>query len=302
MRSLCYVLMAVVIHGWKRNQLIAADSTRTNLTAHHSSDDVPHTMNQMAVASRLEKPHGSALDKPDLQGQTNEDRASAGSILTDLALKVAETIVNIGPFKLKSIQDAVKHKKVKKTFEQGTVMDQNKFVSLLVDEFSVQKPRWYYGELIDYMLKYVTRNGEEVRRVQPEELMEAFHSLRAIPDMKDHADRLQVMLLRKHVPTLWEPLIALWVKSRLTPEDVSGIWTAGKRGDFLKVYRENDVGDSYLTAQNLIAEYIKEYEKVNPESDRAAHKELLKYYTNQQQAILQARAFKLDQIMTHHMS
>ena len=67
----------------------------------------------MPVASRLKKPNGSALDKTDLQGQTTKKgHLQGGSILMDLTLKVAETIVNIVPFQLKSIRDAVKHKKV----------------------------------------------------------------------------------------------------------------------------------------------------------------------------------------------
>uniref|UniRef100_M4BJI2 RXLR phytopathogen effector protein WY-domain domain-containing protein n=1 Tax=Hyaloperonospora arabidopsidis (strain Emoy2) TaxID=559515 RepID=M4BJI2_HYAAE len=97
-------------------------------------------------------------------------------------------------------------------------MDQNKFVSLLVDEFSAQKPRWDYRGLSDYMIKYVTRDGKAVRRVQPEELMKAFHSFRARPGMKNHADRMQIMLLKEHVATLWDPMITRWMEVHLTPE------------------------------------------------------------------------------------
>ena len=67
------------------------------------------------------------------------------------------------------------------------------------------------------------------------------------------------------------------------------------------MYRENDAGDNYVLAHNMIQEYIKKYEKKYFNSDRAAHKKLLKYYGDQEQALLREEALSQDHIRYYKM-
>uniref|UniRef100_A0AAV1UTZ8 RxLR effector candidate protein n=1 Tax=Peronospora matthiolae TaxID=2874970 RepID=A0AAV1UTZ8_9STRA len=286
MRSLCYVLIVIVVHGWKTSQLIANDGTQTDQTAHLSSDDVPHIKKKNSpVASRHNKPHGPALDETDFQGQNNEERSSSLSILSDTIFKVVEAILDIMPSQLKKpIQDTLKRMKVKKYFKQWTVMDQRKFVLLLDEEFSAQDCRWTYEEFIDYLTKPVARDGKTQPRVQPEELMKAFHSFRGSPNMKHHADSMQGILFRKFPTSEWGPMIDQWVKSRLTLAEVDEILTAGMKRDFLEVYGKDGAAEAYLSTLQLYMDYI----KVCPNIDYALKDKVRKYYSDQKQVLVAA--------------
>ncbi|CAI5740899.1 unnamed protein product [Hyaloperonospora brassicae] len=166
----------------------------------------------------------------------------------------------------------------------GKVANLEEFAVLLGGVYRpLDTTHWNYGKVVEVLTKSKINKG--LVPFQPEELAEAFHSLRKAPDMMEHADRLQGILAYKNPDLLEnEKLFRLWTAGgdALAPEDVFKILTSGFR------YKAPDVTLPFERKRMVridnhvvkpLQRYIESYRKAKHDYSKDKETELLSVFT-----------------------
>ncbi|CAI5740875.1 unnamed protein product [Hyaloperonospora brassicae] len=285
MRWLCHVLTALILHAWGTAQQLDEDSNHISVTDLTATSSPPRTTKTpSSIALRPLTPHGSVFNMTKLELQDDEEKTVPSSLFSDFIHKLGGIVRNIMPTKTgRMVKSVVAQMTKGGLVRDETILHLDEFVQLLGQKLKTSDHRWDYYEVVTYLTNTGKEGGNNLPRVQPTELMKAFHSLRGISGMEKHADGLQRALADRFRIKLQEP--TLWLELDLAPEIVvNNILLSGGSEKYLKIAGAQDKKTATKRLNHelgLVQQYIADYQGKHAHYSDDMAKSLMNHLTTQ---------------------